>query len=164
MNARAEQARRDDGRYVYARLRWLAVASTILALVACRSPRTQVQVGARPPASLLGTFEDDYREPHAITADSWRHGSGTTYLITDWNPESQFLVARNAPDNASERNRWTRIDWVRLEGMPPYDWAFCLSVYDAPTRAAALAAPPANRAAPRTGCNGFPFTRMKRSP
>jgi ABC-type transport system substrate-binding protein len=134
------------------------------ASVSCHGVRSNGATTAVPPAMLLGAFEDDYREPHAITATAWRHGAGTTYRIVEWHPDSQFLVARNAPDNASERNRWTRIDWVRLSEMPPYEWAFCLSVYDAATRAVALAAPQANRATPRTGCNGFPFTRMKRAP
>ncbi|CAN5907988.1 hypothetical protein BH11GEM2_BH11GEM2_35000 [soil metagenome] len=57
---------------------------------------------------------------------------------------------------------WSRIDWIRLE-MAPYEWAFCLSAYAAPTQEAALATTTARRDAPRTGCNGHPFSRMRRA-
>ena len=73
------------------------------------------------------------------------------------------LIDRNDTANTHAPGLWTRIDWVRLGGMEPYTWAFCLTAYDAPTRTAAEATPAADRATPRTGCTGYPFSRMRRS-
>jgi hypothetical protein len=64
--------------------------------------------------------------------------------------------------NGQQDARWTRIDWAPLSGMAPYTWAFCLSAYDAATADLAEAARTARRDNLRTGCNGFPFSRMKR--
>jgi hypothetical protein len=79
-----------------------------------------------------------------------------------WNSARQYLIAQNDSANASAPGLWTRIDWVTLADMAPYNWAFCLSAYEAPTRAAAEAVTIANRETPRTGCNGYPFSRMRR--
>lgn len=50
---------------------------------------------------------------------------------------------------------------MRLSDLAPYTWAFCLTAYKAPTAESARATTAANRATPRTGCNGYPFSRMK---
>ena len=110
----------------------------------------------------MGAFEDDYGIAYRIGPDAWHQGERTTYLVTAWHPKEKYLVARNAPTNPSAPDRWTRIDWVQLVDMPPFTWAYCLSAYDSPTREAAETTMVARRASPRTGCNGFPFSRMKR--
>ena len=46
--------------------------------------------------------------------------------------------------------------------MPPYKWAFCLSAWEAATQADAERADIARRDTPKTGCNGYPFSRMRR--
>lgn len=74
----------------------------------------------------------------------------------------QYLIARNDEGNPGDVGRWTRIDWAPLSGMAPYTWAFCLSAYDAATAGAAEATQTARRDNLRTGCGGFPFSRMKR--
>ena len=51
---------------------------------------------------------------------------------------------------------------MALPGMPPYEWAFCLSAWDAPTQADAERADIARRDTPKTGCNGYRFSRMRR--
>ena len=89
-----------------------------------------------------------------------RSGRAAGSASSRW--DGQTLIAQNDSANAYAPGLWTRIDWVRLDGMAPYTWAFCLTAYDAPTRAAAEATPPADRATPRTGCNGYPFSRMRR--
>ncbi|MBB4634017.1 hypothetical protein [Longimicrobium terrae] len=125
------------------------------------SPSTAVQ-GA-PPSWLAGEFEDDYEGHHTVTRDRWRHEAYASYHVVRWNADGQYLIARNDSTNPSARGLWTRIDWMRLPGMPPYEWAFCLSAYEAATQAEAEAATIARRDTPRTGCNGHPFTRMKRA-
>ena len=48
-----------------------------------------------------------------------------------------------------------------LEGMPPYRWGYCYSTWTAASAAVAETVSVARRDTPRTGCNGFPFSRMK---
>lgn len=112
---------------------------------------------------VLGLFEDDYGGRHEVTRAEWRQGARSRYRIVAWVPDSGFLVAQNMADHPSAPGKWSRIDWVALPGMPPWEWAFCFTAYDAPTEAAARAAT-ADRTAPRTGCNKYPFSRMKRVP
>ncbi len=117
-----------------------------------------------PPDLVLGPFEDDYGSTYEITERTWLHRGYARYHVARWRsgPDGGYLVAQNDAANPADGGRWTRIDWVRLDGMAPYAWAFCLSAYDAETAAAAEAVRVAQPEAPRTGCNGFPFSRMKR--
>ncbi len=104
---------------------------------------------------VTGDFIDDYRSRHTITDTAWLHHPGTRYRITRWDSAGQFLIARNVDST------WTRIDWMALEAMPPWTWAFCIATWNAPTADSAARVTIARRDAPRTGCNGFPFTRMR---
>jgi hypothetical protein len=137
----------------------LPVALLLLAGCAASMPRAAVPL---PPPMLLGDFVDDYGIGHHIDAHAWLQRPATRYEIVAWHPEGQYLVARNAAGNRSDAGRWTRIDWVALPHMPPYAWAFCLSAWDAATQADAERADIAHRDTPKTGCNGYPFSRMKR--
>ena len=115
-----------------------------------------------PRAGLVGAWQDDYGIQYEITDSTWRQLPTTTYLVERWEGLGQWLVARNAPGNSSDAGRYTRIDWVILDSMPPWRWAFCLAIWDAPTAEAARQAPVSDRAHPRTGCGGHPFSRMRR--
>ncbi len=139
------------------------VLSCLMTLAACVR-QTALPAPEAPPAMLLGTFTDDYDGTYRITASTWQHGSRSVYEIAAWHADSQYAIARNADANPSAGGRWTRIDWMRLDGMAPYTWAYCLSAHDAPTREAAEAVRIAKRETPRTGCNGFPFSRMRPAP
>jgi len=110
----------------------------------------------------MGEFEDDYGIRYTIGPYAWTQHPNAVYHVTDWNPEKQFAIAQNDADNATDTGLWTRIDWVQLDGANGYAWAYCYAVYDAATRNDALTAPASHRDTPRTGCNGFPFSRMKR--
>ena len=142
----------------------LLLLPVLLALSACALHAHTTQApSASPPALLLGEFVDDYGIAHRIDAQQWLQRPDTRYQVIAWHPEAQYLIARNAADNRSDPGRWTRIDWLVLPGMPPYEWAFCLSAYDAPTRADAERADITRRDTPKTGCNGYPFSRMRRA-
>ncbi len=141
----------------------LVAALTVAA--ACGRSRVSSPAGAgssSAPTALLGEFTDDYRGTYGINESSWRHGARTVYEIVAWHADAQYLIARNAATNPSAAGRWTRIDWMPLDGMAPYTWAYCLSAFEAPSREAAESARSADRRAPRSGCNGFPFSRMQR--
>ena len=155
------RARRVDGHYAVFTC-WRTIGLCLLAMmVASCARRTSTDVSPAP-AELLGTFIDDYQGTYTISPTLWQHGARLLYDIVAWHPDSQFLIARNAATNPREQGLWTRIDWMRLEGMTPYEWAYCLSAFKAPTRDSALATRVAKRDTPRTGCNGFPFSRMRR--
>jgi hypothetical protein len=134
---------------------------TLLAVTACAGHRQAPPASAAPPF-LLGGFSDDYGAQYEITPTEWVQLPRARYRIVRWDVIGQFAIAQNDPGNPSDGNLWTRIDWVELPGMAPYFWGFCYTAYRAPTAAAAESVTAANRATPRTGCNGFPFSRMRR--
>jgi hypothetical protein len=137
------------------RTRWLLVA--LVALTGCAAA-----VPAPDPTTVLtGAWQDDYGIQYEITDSTWRQLPSATYLVEQWEGPGQWLVARNAPGNPSDSGRYTRIDWVMLDSMPPWRWAFCLAIWDAPTAESARLAPASDRANPRTGCGGHPFSRMR---
>lgn len=138
-----------------------SLCAMVLASCATNATTRRVET-TTAPADLLGSFTDDYQGTYVITPTLWRHGTRLAYEIVAWHPDSQYLIARNAQTNPREGGLWTRIDWMPLDGMPPYTWAYCLSAFKAPTRDSAQATRVAQRATPRTGCNGFPFSRMRR--
>ncbi|MDX1438608.1 MAG: hypothetical protein R3284_01780 [Rubricoccaceae bacterium] len=118
-------------------------------------------VGTNAPEYILGAFADDYSITYSISEDAWIQHPNTVYHIRKWQVDEQYVIAQNAPDNPSAPRMWTRIDWIELDGMQPYTWAYCISVYDAPSAESAEEVTIADRENPRTGCNGFPFSRMK---
>ncbi len=138
---------------------WAGLAG-LLALGACTAARPHPAAG--PPEALVGTFEDDYGSRYTISPALWTQLPRSRYHVQAWHSARGYLIARNDAANPSEPGRWTRIDWVLLPGMAPYAWAFCLSAYDAPSAAAAESTRVAHPETPRTGCNGYPFSRMRR--
>lgn len=120
-------------------------------------------LAAQAPADFLGAWTDDYGSTHEVSDSLWVQHGTQRYEIVRWDSAGAFAIARNAASNKSDGGRFTRIDWLRLEGMAPYTWAFCLTTWDAPTADSALRTPPARRGSPRTGCGGFPFTRLRKA-
>jgi hypothetical protein len=152
-------------------LRSLAFLCCVSLVVACASRQATISPKSSPasanagdsaPRELLGEFGDDYDARYTITATEWRHARNRFHVIR-WDSAGQYLIARNDTANAGDKGLYTRIDWLRLEGMPPYAWAYCYSAYKAPTADSAARSTVARRETPRTGCNGYPFTRMKRA-
>lgn len=132
------------------------VALSLLLLAGCHPDAAPVAA-----QSIFGSFEDDYGSRYVVSESEWVHEGYARYLIHEFDVEEQYLIARNHEDNPTGAGLWSRIDWVQLEGMPPYEWAFCLTAFEAASQQEARATPAANRATPRTGCGGHPFSRMK---
>ena len=105
---------------------------------------------------------DDYGIRYSISDSIWRQHPGTLYHIDYWDSTGQFIIAQNDDSNPGDPGKWTRIDWTIFEDSEPYLWGFCITIYDAPSSIVAAAAIPALRDTPKTGCNGFPFSRMQR--
>jgi len=133
------------------------VALATILSVAARLP-------AQAPRDLIGTWADDYGSRHAVSDSLWAHDGANRYEILRWDSAGSFAIARNAASNPTDAGRFTRIDWIRFEGMAPWQWGFCLTTWNAPTADSAARTTPARRDTPRTGCGGFPFTRLKPEP
>ncbi len=119
-------------------------------------------IGPTAPALVVGTFEDDHGGRHTVSATEWWQGSRTRYQIVMWDTAHRFLIAQNDATNQYDAGKWTRIDWVPLVGMEPYEWAFCFSAYNAASRSAAEGTTIARPDNPKVGCNGYPFSRLRR--
>lgn len=120
------------------------------------------QVNPKAPTFALGSFTDDYGITYTINDSLWVQNPTTKYHIIKWNPEKQYLVARNDAANQADGNKYTRIDYMTFKDMEPWQWGFCLTVYKAESDEIAEQAASADRQNPKKGCNGYPFSRMKR--
>ncbi len=118
---------------------------------------------SKAPAFALGTFTDDYGISYTINDTLWVQHPNLKYHIIKWNPEKQYLVARNDAKNKTDGNKYTRIDFMTFNGMEPWRWGFCLTVYDAATDEQAEQTAYVDRQNPKKGCNGYPFSRMKKT-
>ena len=117
---------------------------------------------SKAPNFALGTFTDDYGISYAINDSVWVQGKSMKFHIIKWNLEKQYLVAKNDSGNKEDANKYTRIDYMTFTGMEPFKWGFCLTVYDAATDVIAEETAYVDRLNPKKGCNGYPFSRMKR--
>ena len=114
------------------------------------------------PKFTLGNFTDDYGITYAINDTLWVQNGYAKYHIIKWNSEQQYLVARNDSTNKTDPNKYTRIDYMTFTEMEPYKWGFCLTIYNAETDEIAEKTAYADRQNPKKGCNGYPFSRMKK--
>ncbi|TKC02448.1 hypothetical protein [Pedobacter cryotolerans] len=116
----------------------------------------------KAPDFALGNFTDDYKITYTINDTIWIQHPNTKYHIIKWNKKKQYVVAKNAASNKEDANKYTRIDYMTFSNMEPYLWGFCLTVYDAATEKIAKKTAYVDRKNPKKGCNGYPFSRMKR--
>lgn len=113
------------------------------------------------PDYLIGSFQDDYNIEYELSEKLFFQKPGTRFHILKWNIDDQYFIAINDSLNSYDPNLYSRIDWVEFEGMEPFEWGFCLTAYKAATPDSAEAVTIADRNNPKTGCNGYPFSRMK---
>jgi len=115
------------------------------------------------PNFMIGNFMDDYGIKYAVSDSIWIQLPKTKYHILKWNTTKQYIIAKNDTANKADKGLYTRIDYMQFQNMEPFKWGFCLTAYDAATDAAAEATAAADRNNPRKGCNGYPFSRMKKT-
>jgi len=113
------------------------------------------------PDYMDGTFQDDYNIEFEITKKLFFQKPNARFYILKWNMEEQYFIAKNDSLNPYDPSLYSRIDWMKFENMLPYEWGFCLSVYDAISADSAEVVNVVDRSKPKTGCNGYPFSRMK---
>ena len=128
--------------------------------VTAQTPRDSVL----PPAALVGRWTDDYGNAFEISPETWLQAPHGRYHVVSWMNSERVVIAQRDPTSTESRTLWLRIDWMTFDGMPPWQWGFCLTAWEAPTRDAAERTKPADRTTPRTGCGGHPFSRMRRPP
>lgn len=129
----------------------------------CQSSRTATKNKSdNIPVLLKGNFMDDYGIQFTINDSVWTQHPNVKYHIITWDTTAQFLLAKNDNNNPGDQGLFTRIDYMPLPGMDPFNWGFCLTEYKAKTIEEARAAASADRLNPKKGCNGYPFSRMKR--
>ena len=115
------------------------------------------------PSFVLGDFMDDYGIRYNVTDSLWLQKPAIKYHIIRWNIKEQYIIARNDDKNPGEPGLYSRIDYMTFQNMEPFLWGFCLTVYNAKTDSLAEFTAKADRQNPRKGCNGYPFSRMKRN-
>lgn len=143
---------------MYSHLYMKKLSLIVIFLFLCIS----LQAQTKAPEMIKGNFMDDYKITYTINDTLWIQKPNAKYHIIKWNEKEQYLIARNDKNNPADGDLYTRIDYMTFENMAPFLWGFCLSAYNAKTEAEAEAVKIADRANPRKGCNGFPFSRMKR--
>ncbi len=85
-----------------------------------------------------------------------------SYHILSWNEKEQYLMTRNDTANKTDKGLYTRLDYMKFSGMEPFIWGYCFTVYNAIDTMTAFKNETADRSNPKKGCNGYPFSRMKK--
>ena len=111
---------------------------------------------------LTGNFKDDYDIKYTINDTLWIQHPNAKYHIIKWNKGEQYIIARNDKKNQGDAGLYSRIDYMRFENMQPWLWGFCLTSYNASSPEEAEKTASANRLNPKKGCNGFPFSIIKK--
>ncbi len=115
------------------------------------------------PYMVKGNFMDDYGIRYTINDTIWTQLPNIKYHIINRNTTEQYLLARNDEKNPGEPGLYTRIDYMIFSNMAPFLWGYCLTTYNAKTIEEAQEKAKADRENPKKGCNGYPFSRMKRT-
>jgi len=133
---------------------------SILLLWMC-TPKSSSSIEPMIPSYIIGTFEDDYEIKYQITDSTFRMNEQTIIHIKEWNLQESYFVGQNDSLNIYDPLLYSRIDWIKLEKMLPYSWAFCMSYYNSISLDSTKVDPIVDRTQPKSGCNGHPFSRMK---
>ncbi|NRB48148.1 MAG: hypothetical protein HRU41_10785 [Saprospiraceae bacterium] len=115
------------------------------------------------PAFLIGEFEDDYGVHYQIDQQVFRLLPNDKFHIKGVNKAEGFLILQNDSLNTYAPSLFTRIDYQKLKNMDPYEWAFCFSSFEEVSVEDATNKVNTQKTDLMTGCNGFPFSRMKKS-
>lgn len=134
----------------------------LLAVISCSPSAKNVKNSDTVPADLLGDFTDDYGIKYTVSKNLWTQHPASKYHLLKYDSKGNYFIAQNDKGNKTDAGLYTRIDVMYFENMAPWKWGFCLTEYKAKTFAEAEAVASADRANPRKGCGGYPFSRMKR--
>jgi hypothetical protein len=130
-------------------------------LFSCKSSELS-ELKLQDPDFMKGTWSDDYEINYKIDDQTWEMGSEITFHVIEWNDNENYIIVENDKSNAFNAGQYSRIDYIFLNDMKSYEWAFCLTAYDKATEGDARNTSAADGENPKSGCNGFPFSRMKK--
>lgn len=139
----------------------VALALLILLNISCATTPTSNNNSL--PAFLIGEFEDDYGVHYQIDQQVFRLLPDDKFHIISVNKADGFLILQNDSLNTYAPSLFTRIDYQKLKNMEPYEWAFCFSSFEEVSVKDATSKVNTQTTDLMTGCNGFPFSRMKKS-
>jgi hypothetical protein len=71
------------------------------------------------PLVLKGSFTDDYGIRYTINDTVWNQHPNVKYHIIKSDTLAQYLLAKNNISNPSERELYTRIDYIQFTNMDP---------------------------------------------
>jgi len=108
------------------------------------------------PDYLIGDFTDDYDIQYTITDTTWIQWPHFEMNIVEIDTAEMYILGYDTGDST-----FTRVDYMPFENQGDFKWGFCYSSYEEKNKAEAMIGVSANRQAHKTGCNGFPFSRMK---
>lgn len=114
------------------------------------------------PTFLTGSFEDDYGVRYHIDQEVFHLLPDDRYHVLSVHRAEGYIILQNDSLNSFAPGLFTRIDYQQLENMEPYEWAFCFSSYAATSVEEATSQVNTQKTDLMTGCDGFPFSRMKR--
>lgn len=141
----------------------LVIPIIFLFINACHvSNKNQALSNEQIPLELIGVFKDDYGSSYVISQSEWVQDGRIKYHLLTYNKEEKFFIAKNGKNNPSEANLFSRIDIIFFENHEPWRWGYCLTNYKATSMQEAVHTAAAGRTNPLKGCNGYPFSRMKR--
>jgi hypothetical protein len=144
-------------------MRILTIITAIIFLNCSPSLKSKKAIIDNIPADIKGNFKDDYDIAYTINDSIWIQHPNVKYHLISYDSKGQYFIARNDAKNPGEANQYTRIDIMYFQNMAPFHWGFCLTKYNAKSIEEAKAAASADRANPRKGCGGYPFSRMKKT-
>jgi hypothetical protein len=90
------------------------------------------------PVWITGRFTDDYGSRYTINDSLFIMDSSIRYHVLEWNEQGQYILAQNDLSNKTDKGLFTRIDYMRFNGMEPFTWGYCFTIFNAPDRQAAL--------------------------
>jgi hypothetical protein len=135
-----------------------------LFLVQCNTTRkAELRSLQQIPATILGDFTDDYNIRYTISNNLWFQHPNAKYHLLRYDSAGEFFIARNDSKNSSDPGLYSRIDIMHFKNMEPWRWGFCLTGFNAKSVEEAITVKAPDRANPKKGCGGYPFSRMKRN-
>lgn len=109
-------------------------------------------------ADFSGDYEDDFGYTFSLNSYRWTNGSGSFFSISQYDEQLGWIVAQNDSSNSWSPNLWSKFD---LTSDTDGEMYFCQSTYDAMDEQTALDALSAATDNLTTGCNGFPWSKMR---
>lgn len=125
----------------------------LLAAVAAHASKAQDAAACslnKTDPAIKGTYVDNFGGLQSVTATYWE-SLGSVFEICSVDNARKRIIAQNDSRNQYNPGRFSRFEWTNFGNRLWY----CQSVYDAPSAAAADAAPPADASNPVDGgCGG----------